>query len=232
MNIFGRLRLLPILLFVCFVSFAVRFSDVVTQVKTLDQAMSGASIAADPVETAQVDADEDVMDAPNAADEADENTPDAGETIPLPSEGWADPDLLDMQFSDTQSAILRELTERRKELDIRENRLNQKEALLKVTRQRLEEKTAELEQLRGELEVLLGKQSKAEEERYKSLVKVYEGMKPKDASKIFDNLDMDVLLKIISRMSERKSAPIIALMDTKKAKSLTILLAKERTLPQ
>jgi flagellar motility protein MotE (MotC chaperone) len=231
MNIMGRLRLLPILLFVCLLSFAVRFSDVLTQVKTLDQAMT-QSVMADDKKAVNENGDTETQDAPQPADQKSEKTPDDGESIPLPSEGWADPDLLDMQFSDTQSAILRELTERRKELDIRENRLNQKEALLKVTRQRLEEKTTELESLRSDLENLLGKQSKAEQERYKSLVKVYEGMKPKDASEIFDNLDMDVLLKIISRMSERKSAPIIALMDTKKAKSLTILLANEKTLPQ
>ena len=222
MKIFGYIRLLPVLLIVCLLAFSVRFADVVTQVKTFEQAASLSAVAADETEEEAVT--ESQVDVPEGLPE--------NESIPLPTDDWADPDVIDMQFSDTQSSILRELTERRKELDVRENRLNQKEALLTVTEQKIEEKTVELKALRSELEDLLGKQSEEENARYESLVKMYEGMKPKDASAIFNQLDMDVLLEIISRMSERKSAPIIAMMDTKKAQNLTILLAREKMLPE
>jgi flagellar motility protein MotE (MotC chaperone) len=56
-------------------------------------------------------------------------------------------------------------------------------------------------------------------------------MNPKDAAKIFNSLDMDVLLQVITKMSERKSAPIIAAMDEERARDVTILLAEQNKLP-
>ena len=56
-------------------------------------------------------------------------------------------------------------------------------------------------------------------------------MKAKDAARIFNTLDVDVLLNVISRMSERKSAPILAEMDADRARTVTILLAQQRQVP-
>lgn len=70
-----------------------------------------------------------------------------------------------------------------------------------------------------------------EEDRITSLVKIYEGMKPKEAATIFNTLDMDVLLSVISRMSERKSSPVLAAMAPDKARLVTIRLAAQRKLP-
>ena len=56
-------------------------------------------------------------------------------------------------------------------------------------------------------------------------------MKPKDAARIFNTLDLDVLLNVVSRMSERKSAPVIASMDPERARTLTIMLMEQKALP-
>jgi len=66
----------------------------------------------------------------------------------------------------------------------------------------------------------------------KSLVKIYENMKPKDAAPIFEQLDMDVLLDIVDRMKEAKVAPILAQMNPAKAKEVTDELAKRHELSQ
>jgi flagellar motility protein MotE (MotC chaperone) len=145
---------------------------------------------------------------------------------------WADPTTLDMNFTETQRKALDELKERREVLDSLENRLSQREALLEVTEKRIEEKITELEAIRNELKDLLGEQSEQEEARMTSLVKIYEGMKPKDAAIIFDNLDMDILLGVISRMSERRSAPILASMSPERVQRLTTLLAEQKKLPE
>ena len=49
-------------------------------------------------------------------------------------------------------------------------------------------------ELRGKIESLLETQSEQEQARIKSLVKIYEGMKPKEAARIFDTLDLDVFV--------------------------------------
>jgi flagellar motility protein MotE (MotC chaperone) len=203
-------------------SFLVRFADVVTEVKTLDQARHVSVIAAD--EKKEEGKAVEAVTIP-------EGLP-ITEAAPLPETQWADPTAFSGNFSDTQSLIIKELTERRADLDARENRINQREALLRVTEKQIEEKTAELQALRSQIENLLGQQSEEEEARLQSLVKIYSGMKPKDAAAIFNDLDMDILLQVVGRMSERKSAPIIAGMDVKKAQKLTILLAEQKKLPE
>jgi flagellar motility protein MotE (MotC chaperone) len=57
-------------------------------------------------------------------------------------------------------------------------------------------------------------------------------MKPKSAARIFEELDLDVLLPVIERMKERKIAPILAKMNAEKAKTITTELAQRRRLPE
>ena len=142
------------------------------------------------------------------------------------------PDLPARAFSDAEIEVLQSLSKRRDELDRRERELGQRQALLDAAGQEIDQKVAELGSLRKELETLLGQQQTMQEERIKSLVKIYEGMKPKEAARIFDTLEMDVLLTVIGRMSERKTAPIFASMDPEKARTLTIKLAEQRKLPE
>jgi flagellar motility protein MotE (MotC chaperone) len=217
----GSLKLLPILIFVACLSFIVRFGEVVVEVKTADQALSGAVMAAAPAK------DEEKAEPVDVPEGLAENEP-----LPSMDNEWADPTTLDMNFTETQRKALDELKERREVLDSLENRLSQREALLEVTEKRIEEKITELEAIRNELKDLLGEQSEQEEARMTSLVKIYEGMKPKDAAIIFDNLDMDILLGVISRMSERRSAPILASMSPERVQRLTTLLAEQKKLPE
>lgn len=134
-------------------------------------------------------------------------------------------------FTAPEIEVLQSLARRREELDKREQALTAREALLTAAEQEVDRKIAELNKLRGELEALLGKQEKMEEERITSLVKIYENMKPKEAAAIFNTLDMDILLAVVSRMSERKTSPILASMNTERARLLTIKLAEMRKLP-
>ena len=63
------------------------------------------------------------------------------------------------------------------------------------------------------------------------LVKIYEAMKPKDAARIFDQLDMNILLQVVERMAERRVAPILADMSPKRANELTAEIASRRQMP-
>jgi hypothetical protein len=56
-------------------------------------------------------------------------------------------------------------------------------------------------------------------------------MKPKEAATIFNQMDMNILLQVVSKMSTRKSAPVIAAMDTAKANELTVRLTEMNKLP-
>ena len=55
---------------------------------------------------------------------------------------------------------------------------------------------------------------------------MYESMKPKDAAKVFDRLEMAVLYDIASQIAPRKMSDILGLMAPEAAERLTIEMAR------
>ena len=128
-------------------------------------------------------------------------------------------------FSPGEIEALQQLAARRDEIDARASKLDEREATLMAAEARLDRKTAELEALKGKIDALLEGEKKKEDGRIGSLVKVYESMKPKDAAKIFETLEADVLFSVASRMKEAKLAAVMAVMSPEKAKDITTTLA-------
>jgi flagellar motility protein MotE (MotC chaperone) len=134
-------------------------------------------------------------------------------------------------YTDEEVDVLQQLAKRREELDVRARQLDEREALVQAAEQRMDQKMAELKVLQATVESLLQKRSDEQEAELKSLVKTYENMKPKAAAKVFEEMDMDVLLDVVERMNERKVAPILALVTPTRAKEITFELAQRRQLP-
>jgi flagellar motility protein MotE (MotC chaperone) len=135
-------------------------------------------------------------------------------------------------LSSSEIRLLQELGDRRRIIDRRARQLNQREALLKAAEQRLVEKQAELNRIKVSILDLLAKKDEAEKKRLSRLVGIYSNMKPKDAANIFNELDLQVLLDVMQNMKERKLAPIVAAMDTKRARTLTRELAERGKIPE
>ena len=144
------------------------------------------------------------------------------------AKAWFDPALV----TDSELEVLQKLAERRSELEQRNRELETRERLLQATEKRIDGKLLELKAIQTTINGLLAKHDKQKEEQLKSVVKIYENMKPKDAARIFDGLDMAVLLDVIERMRETKTAPVLAGMTPAKAKAVTAALAQRRMLPE
>ncbi len=240
-------RILPVLMIVAAIGFGVRFSEFV----------SGAKVAATDLAQIEPAADESMADAatgsasesktgvaaPPSAEALSGSGTQGKPEIEAPSLGkapavpdtsdaeWRGADDLDDEYSDVKMELFSDLSKRRRDLETREKELSMREALLKAGQAELEQKYQELTIIKADIEELLKKQTEEEDERIASLVKIYEGMKAKDAARIFNSLDMDVLMQVVTKMSERKSAPIIAAMDPEKARNVTIMLAEQNKLP-
>src|ERR1700759_3024080 len=70
------------------------------------------------------------------------------------------------------------------------------------------------------------KKAEAENARFKGIVTMYEAMKPKDAAKVFDRLEMSVLIEIASQIAPRKMSDIMGQMQPESAERLTVELAR------
>lgn len=134
-------------------------------------------------------------------------------------------------YSDGEVDLLQKLSQRREVLDQRENELNQRQALMSAAEDRINKKIADLQQLQGTIQDLLKQTDAQEQAKIDQLVKMYASMKPADAARIFNQLDMPILITIMSTMKESKSAPILAAMDSDKARSLTEELSRRRSVP-
>ena len=124
--------------------------------------------------------------------------------------------------------LLEQLAKRRPDLDQRAAELSQREALLKAAEERVDQKIEQLKQMQATLDASLGKVDAQEDQRLSSLVAIYTNMKPKEAAAILSELDMPVLLQLLTRMKDRTTSGIMAVMDPKKAQVITMALAERR----
>ncbi len=132
------------------------------------------------------------------------------------------------RFTKSELDLLQNLSKRRDELDARERDLDIKSKVLDATQKRIDDKLAEMKVLDEKLSKTIALYNEKQNAQIASLVKIYESMKPAQASAIFNELDLPILLEVIDRMSERKVAPVLALMDPKKARDVTQELAAMR----
>jgi flagellar motility protein MotE (MotC chaperone) len=127
--------------------------------------------------------------------------------------------------SAAERAILERLQQRRQELEKRARELDIREGLIADAERRVESKLMQVKEGQQQLATAVQKKDEAEAARFKGLVTMYENMKPRDAAKIFDRLDVNVLLQVASLMSPRAMSEILALMSPDRAQQLTVELA-------
>lgn len=133
-------------------------------------------------------------------------------------------------FTPAEIGLLENLARRRDEIEMRARDQEVRESLLQATAQRIDAKIQELKALEARIRSLVKQHDAAEVERMERLVKVYESMKPKDAARIFEEIEMDVLLEVAARMKEVKIAAVMAELSPKRAQDLTIELAQQTNL--
>jgi flagellar motility protein MotE (MotC chaperone) len=131
--------------------------------------------------------------------------------------------------SPAERALLERLGQRREQLDERQRELETRENLLKAADRKLESRINELKDLEGKPGGSAGGvEATAEQQQaqgLKNLVTMYETMKPKEAARVFDKLELSVLVPVVNAMNPRKMAEVLAAMSPEAASKLTVELA-------
>ncbi|MFB9265759.1 MotE family protein [Bradyrhizobium erythrophlei] len=128
--------------------------------------------------------------------------------------------------SASERAILERLQARRQELEQRAREVEIRESLLKAAEKRIEAKVDEAKANDAKSSAAAAAKAEADAARFKGIVTMYENMKPKDAAKVFDRLEMNVLYDIASQIQPRKMSDILGLMQPEAAERLTVELAR------
>lgn len=124
-----------------------------------------------------------------------------------------------------ERAVLERLQQRRKQLDKRSRDLDMRESLLKAAEKRVEARVNELKELEKKVQAATGHRDKTQEEHFKGLIAMYEAMRPKDAARIFNRLDLGILVQVATGMKPRSMSAIMAQMAPEAAERLTVELA-------
>jgi flagellar motility protein MotE (MotC chaperone) len=169
------------------------------------------------IETADITGS--VKEKPKEEAAAKMAAPDVGKAEPMRAEQA-------QIVSPSERAILERLQARRQELEARAREIDIRESLLKATEKRVEARVEELKAIESRITVSSQQKNEAEAMRFKGIVTMYEGMKPKDAAKVFDRLEMPVLFEIASQIAPRKMADILGLMSPEAAERLTVEMAR------
>ena len=124
--------------------------------------------------------------------------------------------------------VLQALRARRAELDAREQALLTREVVAEATERRAAQRLEELSALQRQSAAGDRDRSEREEAGWRQMVKLYEGLRPRDAAAIFDELDLALLVPLMGRLREAKAAPILGAMRPERARALTAELARHR----
>lgn len=134
-------------------------------------------------------------------------------------------------YTRAEIELLANLAQRREQLEQRAREIDLRESLLGAAEKRIDERIAELKKLEASIKQIVQQYDQQEEKNLQGLVKVYENMKPKDAARIFETLEPNVLLGVVERMKEAKLAAVLSDMSPAAAQDLTVRLATRKQIP-
>jgi flagellar motility protein MotE (MotC chaperone) len=152
------------------------------------------------------------------------------EAAPKPEEkpaqmAQAAPQPLPQGASPSERALLERLQERRGNLDERARELEMRENLLKAAERKVDGRIGELKEVEDRLSAGARAEKDEADRQMKTIVIMYESMKPKDAARVFDRLSIGVLVPIANAMNPRKMSEVLAAMTPEAAERLTVALA-------
>jgi len=205
-SLLKTIRVLPIVIFLSVLTLSLRVSNLIEafQSKTLPR-LSISELQAAETATPEAEALTSALQTSNYQDSA-----------PVESQDTSQKD-----FTQSEIQILQELAERREALDLRSREIDKKALQLKVSEQEIDKRLKQMEEYEQKLKLLIKEYNEKEREKIASLVKVYASMKPKEAARIFETLDLEVTVALLKEMKPSVSSAILAQISPVKAKAIT-----------
>jgi len=135
------------------------------------------------------------------------------------------------QVCEAPEAVFAEIKRERELLVQQSDALLQQEARLQIGQEKLAADAQQLRDLKTALEALLAKVEEQQSADLDRLVNLYRNMKPKDAAEIINEMDIEISVLVLGSMPERDAAPILAGIDTARARAISKILVERSKLP-
>ena len=119
-------------------------------------------------------------------------------------------------------SIKQSLQERDKEAARRNRALDLREQAARAAEERLKSGL----QAPAQAGMRAGAKPEPQDDQFESLARIYQAMKPAKAAKVFEQLDLEVQMRVAQRMRDRSTAMILGAMTPEGAAKLSMALAR------
>ncbi len=113
------------------------------------------------------------------------------------------------------------------ELELERRRIQREREQLLILQTDIEEKLIELSKLQEKIKEIVDKKSEAHERKIKHLIKVYTSMAPKKAAGLIEQLDINIIVELFSKMKGDSVGKILSYVQPKKAAVISARLLKK-----
>jgi len=162
-----------------------------------------------------------------AAGAKESAAPEPADNIPPLVEGL--PERTDIY--DAPEEVLRSLSRERELVDLQKQEIEQRKSELALAMERLEIEKASLTELKTSIEELLARVEASQTKDLNRLIEFYKNMKPADAARIIDDLDIETTIMILGEMNPRAAAPILAKVSDVRARAISKIILERSQLP-
>lgn len=204
----NNFRVLPIFIFLAVLMLSIRINNVFDSLKNQDGRRFSISQSS---AFAEEQSNRETAELNKVLDQSERGVSPDGRNTAAPAGN----------FTQSEIMILQELAERREALDLRSREIDKKAVQLKVAEEEIDKKVQQLKEYEARLKKLVNQYNEKEKEKIASLVKMYSTMKPKDAARIFNTLDIDIIVSLLKEMKPSVSSAIVSQMNSEKAKAVT-----------
>jgi flagellar motility protein MotE (MotC chaperone) len=132
---------------------------------------------------------------------------------------------------ETEQRMLEQLEARTREIEAREVELETRESVLAAAELRVEAAMKAVQEEKASLAIADEGRARDRSDEIGALANAYERMKPREAARIFEALDDDILIPIAAGMRTQSLAGVLAEMAPARASALTVALADRGAAP-
>lgn len=127
--------------------------------------------------------------------------------------------------------VLSSFARERELLKKNREQLETQKSELTLVREKLAIEKASLLELKDSISRLLSRVEASQTDDLKRLVAVYQNMKPVDAARIMDDMDIEVTVMVLESMKARVAAPILAKMASVRVRAISKIILERSQLP-
>jgi flagellar motility protein MotE (MotC chaperone) len=127
--------------------------------------------------------------------------------------------------------VIADLEAREKRLKEREEKLKEREKEVAAQESSVKEELGKIDQKRAEVKAVHEKEMAEREEQVNKLIETFEGMSPKSAAQVIGEVDDELAVMALGKLTSVKAGKILANLKPEKSAHLSEMMAYGRTKP-